>query len=268
MATSATWIEVEIRNLLAEADSPVLPRPPAEFGQEAPDGPSQQMARLGMLLGVFAAAGVHMQAFIERGSPDWMSLRLDPPRLLAAFVDFVELERIIGLGSQCIHRIIERYRRVPKNSAAECRGAIFQVTLNCAAELAVVRSVPAIKGDAARSLFSISCERLGWAVLDSGIDHEHLAFLDQKKTQRIITEKGNLTAEPKAGHPHRIRAAFDFKRIRAILGVKAPEVAAMAAEISQQTGLPQGDASNRLQKIINDRIARLPVDWRNIEPLI
>ena len=98
--------------------------------------------------------------------------------------------------------------------------------------MALTESVPAIKADAARSLFTISCEKLGWAVIDSGIEQRHPAFRDQKYAHKIITESGQPKADPdkspyKEQMKHRVKAAFDFTRIRAVLGVKASGVASL-----------------------------------------
>ncbi|HET9480581.1 MAG TPA: hypothetical protein VFP98_02405, partial [Candidatus Polarisedimenticolia bacterium] len=53
---------------------------------------------------------------------------------------------------------------------------VWTVTLNREAHVSVSRSVPAVKADAARLLFNISCRDLTWAVVDSGIDANHPAF--------------------------------------------------------------------------------------------
>jgi serine protease AprX len=68
--------------------------------------------------------------------------------------------------------------------------------LNRRASPALERSVPAVKADAARTLFNIKCDRIVWAVLDSGIDSTHKAF---------------NTPKP------RVRKTFDFTNIREII---------------------------------------------------
>ena len=62
---------------------------------------------------------------------------------------------------------------------ADVEGYVFQISLNRVATAALDRSVPAIKADAAHSLFKVNCKNIVWAVLDSGIDDKHAAFVDQ-----------------------------------------------------------------------------------------
>lgn len=64
--------------------------------------------------------------------------------------------------------VIDRRRRYP----------IVSVTRNRTASPAVTRSRVTVKADAAEHLFSIDCSNIGWAVVDSGIDAAHPAFLE------------------------------------------------------------------------------------------
>lgn len=77
---------------------------------------------------------------------------------------------------------------------------IFAVSRNRPIELAIERSVPAIKADAVSALFAVSCERVGWAVLDTGIDCSHPAFKDRMRRGR-----------------NRIVATYDFTRLRQVV---------------------------------------------------
>ena len=268
----AKWISAEIRNL--------LPRPkditPEEISSRrkefAEDSPSEAAARLGALLGTFVAAQVEMKDHPERTTPDWISFGPDPQRIFQEVVNFFEAERIARLGVDALKTIFKRYEELRKGDVDHC-GAIFQVTTNRKAELALTESVPAIKADAARSLFTISCEKLGWAVIDSGIEQRHPAFRDQKYAHKIITESGQPKADPdkspyKEQMKHRVKAAFDFTRIRAILGVKASEVSSLGDEIVAKNGMDKRDCTRRLKKIIDDRDNTRPVDWSNVEPLV
>src|SRR6185369_3527432 len=53
---------------------------------------------------------------------------------------------------------------------------IWTVNLNRRATTTIYRSSVAVKADAARRLFEISCKDLVWAIVDSGIDATHPAF--------------------------------------------------------------------------------------------
>lgn len=75
-------------------------------------------------------------------------------------------------------------------------GCIFRVSHNRPVKLAIKESVAAIKADAVRRLFDISCKNITWAIIDSGIDIHHDAFMDH-------TGKGS-----------RVDAVYDFTILR------------------------------------------------------
>lgn len=263
-ASLARWISAEIRNVL-----PRNPGPDDRRKDIAPDGPSQSVARLGTLLGTFLAADVQMKAMPKREAPNWAKAGPDPSLIFAEVVKFLGAARIATLGTDALTLMFGCYQALGK----KCQNSIFQVTTNREAEYALAQSVPAIKADAARSLFSISCADLGWAVLDSGIDHLHPAFRDQKDAHRVVSESGDRIADPDAPEyrtriRHRVRSAFDFRRIRAILGVKTSEVSKLAAELASQSKLTKAEIVKRLKNVIDDRSNDMPVNWRNIEEVI
>ena len=91
---------------------------------------------------------------------------------------------------------------------------LYSVNRNRPASPTIARSSLAIKADAARLLFSVSCKDLAWAVIDSGIDATHPAFrLREPAEQKIYAEPF-----PKDGkrvlNRTRIVATYDFTRIR------------------------------------------------------
>ena len=82
---------------------------------------------------------------------------------------------------------------------------LHQVSLNRPARLAVRRSGLAVKGDAVGRLFEARCDGLTWAVLDDGVDRDHPAFAVRGPDGAV--RRG----------ASRVRAAFDFTRIRDLL---------------------------------------------------
>jgi serine protease AprX len=58
------------------------------------------------------------------------------------------------------------------------RRSIWRVSNNRPTEAAITKSTLAVKADAARRLFNVSCQNIEWAVIDSGIDATHPAFYD------------------------------------------------------------------------------------------
>lgn len=90
---------------------------------------------------------------------------------------------------------------------SEHKEIVWSVTRNRLAEASIWRSTNAVKADAARRLFEISCKDLAWAIIDSGVDAKHPAF-------RLRNAAGQLEADP---FKTRITATYDFTVVRYLL---------------------------------------------------
>ncbi|TYC54095.1 S8 family peptidase [Rhodobacterales bacterium] len=76
-------------------------------------------------------------------------------------------------------KVVETFTRLYRNWAKTdypTEQYIWRVTKNRPVRLAVNKSALTVKADAATRLFDISCSRITWAVVDSGIDAAHRAF--------------------------------------------------------------------------------------------
>jgi serine protease AprX len=145
-----------------------------------------------------------------------------------------------------------------KSNKTEVPSQIWQVSLNRRAMPALVRSVPAVKGDAARTLFRVRCDNIRWAVLDSGIDGSHPAFMvkgaDNKETSRVVK-------------------AFDFRNIRKILTAieMKPQsfrvlLEELGADENKKVSLPE---ATRIQKaLVEDAENDRPIHWELLENYI
>ena len=133
---------------------------------------------------------------------------------------------------------------------------IFQISLNRKAMPALDKSVPAVKGDAARTLFRVKCDDINWAILDSGIDGTHKAFNDQDGNSRIIK-------------------AFDFSNIRNIVSLdnletdnelfkeRLDELRTVPKE-----GLSRKEATAILKELAEDADNDRPIHWELVEKFI
>ena len=110
----------------------------------------RQAVKLGLLLGVFTAAAA------APGEPAAADAPKPVPDLAEA-VAMLGWRRIVKQGVAAIDAVSARHRLFQSDDEPDWNGVIFQVTLNRDAEAALTESVPAIKADAARQLFSISC---------------------------------------------------------------------------------------------------------------
>ena len=131
---------------------------------------------------------------------------------------------------------------------------IFQVSLNRRAMPALSRSVPAVKGDAARTLFNVRCDSIHWAILDSGIgDHE--AFKDKNGKSRIIK-------------------AYDFSNIRKIVSLdnldsNTEEFTKRVAELRVgREDLDEKSAAQILMDLAHDAENDRPIHWELVEKFI
>jgi len=133
---------------------------------------------------------------------------------------------------------------------------IWQIGLNRKAMLALSQSVPAVKGDAVRRVFNVKCEKIAWAVLDSGIDAQHPAFRDQDGRSRIVK-------------------SFDFTNIRQILSVdnldtQTPEFKTRLKELiaGRLKPLSVAEATRALKQLAENTADDRPIQWELVEKFI
>ena len=130
----------------------------------------------------------------------------------------------------------------------------WQVSLNRPAMLALEKSVPAVKGDAARTVFNVGCQEIAWAVIDSGIDGAHPAFKETGNGPRIVR-------------------SFDFSNIRRIvsldnLDTKAPGFEARLTELTAGRTLKRAKARELLTALARDADNDRPINWALVEQFV
>lgn len=141
--------------------------------------------------------------------------------------------------------------------AANVKPQIWQVSLNRKALPAIERSVPAVKGDAARTLFSVNCSKINWAVLDSGLHGAHPVFNDNDGKSRIVK-------------------SFDFSNIREIVSLdndnpKTDEFKERLKNLLKaplKNSITAKKATENLQALAKDAASDRPILWELVEPLI
>jgi serine protease AprX len=154
---------------------------------------------------------------------------------------------------------------------------IWTVNLNRRATTTVFRSSVAVKADAARRLFEISCKDLVWAIVDSGIDATHPAF---RLRQSKADTGGNrpLYAEPfekvdgKWENRTRVVATYDFRLIRQLLNPArldppSPDLPPRVRELlSGKKANPK--LVEQLKQLKPRLISGNEIDWTLLEPLL
>ncbi|MEZ5077332.1 MAG: S8 family peptidase [Solirubrobacterales bacterium] len=122
---------------------------------------------------------------------------------------------------------------------------LWSVNLNRLARTALAKSRLAVKADAAERVFSVSCEPLRWAIVDTGIDAAHPAF--RRRDPQGTPTPGEWPQQT------RVLATYDFTRLR-------PAVA------GREHGGP--DVDERLGEL-RERLRRgLPIDWEALKPAL
>jgi serine protease AprX len=135
--------------------------------------------------------------------------------------------------------------------------SVWQISLNRSATPALIRSVPAVKADAARSLFRVDCSEIGWAVLDSGVEGNHAAFRDASGTKS------------------RVKRSFDFSKFRKVLSLSNsnPKIREKhVEELLQREDLLKiskaSDAENALKALAEDAMSGRFIHWELVEKFV
>ncbi len=120
---------------------------------------------------------------------------------------------------------------------------IFSIGVDRVATLALTYSIKTVKADAATRLFSVDCRALTWAVIDSGVDATHPAFLDRDETPqtpRDPAERLRLS---------RVRETYDFTRLRGLL-------------------LGESDSADVNEEIVKRINRSQAIDWETLKPFL
>jgi serine protease AprX len=197
IASAKAW-----RDKVARRESPAVAKPGAERAEFS------SLDRYIMLAGLILWALDQEAPARSRLDPDERTDRILSGRGLAAAIvkklteqygNFVQdIETIKLLRDEAVKKAGGKPSGVPAGD----KPLVWQVSLNRAANPALMKSVPAVKADAARSLFSVETSAITWAIIDSGIDGGHPAF----------QKSGSANA-------NRVKKSFDFKNFRRIVSL-------------------------------------------------
>lgn len=153
-------------------------------------------------------------------------------------------------------------------TAAPPRPRIYSVSVNREATPTVSRSTLAVKADAARQLFKISCRDLAWAVIDSGIDARHPAFrlrdpaTDTSDPAPFVNDKGQ------PDNRTRIVGTYDFTQIDFLLDPDTDEL----PELLRRRLQADTEDAARLKETLADLNQALAngraIDWGRVAPFL
>jgi len=155
--------------------------------------------------------------------------------------------------------------------AAPDDARIFVVSLNREASPTVSRSTLAIKADAARRVFNISCKDIRWAIIDSGIDAEHPAFrlrdLRDKDEKLVSDEAFTVDANGQPVDHTRIVETYDFTQIDLLLDPS--DIKEQPAMVKAALEGPRGaELQGKLEELTRSLQSGRAIDWSLIAPLL
>ena len=154
--------------------------------------------------------------------------------------------------------LLEVYDQIRLNTQKKAEALIFQVSLNRRVSPAIFRSVPAVKGDAARTLFRVNTSKIAWAVLDSGIAQDHVAFRDSDPKN----------AEDKSPRTRVIRT-FDFTRMRQISSLDNNRMDPEKFDaLVRDVGKPEAQVKEWLEQMRETAKTGGKTDWEIAEKLL
>ena len=160
-------------------------------------------------------------------------------------------------------------------SMEEC---VWSVNRNRPVEPCISRSVPAVKADAGRHLFDISCKDIVWAVLDTGIDARHEAFVDLAAWQEAggasMTEQQEKDWQEKRENAwwecSRVDRTYDFTRIRYLLDPDSldPENEDLPEALREILKAHGDHLADDLEDLRLHLLKGRQVDWGLLEPFL
>lgn len=151
---------------------------------------SERVQELASFRRFWALTGLILWADKQTPAPD-ISNKSDDQILAIVDKAIAEVDEIAQLLDDLAGLMLEDPAR---------KALVFQVSRNRGAVPALNRSIPAVKADAAKTLFKVDCREIGWAVIDSGIDGAHPAFKGEDEKSRV-------------------KRSFDFKNFRKIVNL-------------------------------------------------
>jgi serine protease AprX len=245
------------RNVL-EPRSPRNSRPPeSEQEKRAAEAKQKQrdveVAWLARLVGVVALCSEHptgpQARRLATDDDPWVTTQIDRGSEGATVADYREFCRVVEDRTAQWRRFAEwRAEAEEWDWPGE---QVWAIGLNRQSLAAIYKSVPATKSDAALRVFDISCRDLGWAVVDSGIDAQHRAFLPDPKSDST--------------YPSRVVRSYDFTRLRQILSLDSHPTTGPSAR-GAEADLEEVD---RRAKELRERLrSGRSLEWAQVEPLI
>ncbi len=169
----------------------------------------------------------------------------------------------------------------------EAPALIQRVFVDRKATISQNDALSTVKADAAARLFDISCDKVTWAIIDSGIAAHHPAFFDWKAIGAASDSALDPYEDEPGSFPNRVRRVYDFTLLDQIKSYELiddpsdlklkPTASSPRSRLLRQLIELQPEHRNKewawqarinIKRIAQQLASRLSPDWRLIEPLI
>ena len=168
------------------------------------------------------------------------------------------------------HRSLPEQRSALRKALVEPH--IYSANLNRPAAPMLIDSRRTVKADAAQRVFSISTDKIAFAVIDGGIDAMHPAFVDRsydKLGQKLKPASGQTDPAERSERLRRSRVlkTYDFTRLRAIQTAVYHGVDRETPQLIKKM-MSDPQLSKNIDHLKARRKLARDLDWAIVEPLI
>ncbi len=137
------------------------------------------------------------------------------------------------------------FKKIQEIFPTGAEAKLFAISRNREVAPCLINSVRSVKADATRELFDVRCNRLTWAVLDTGIDRNHPAFADINGNSRV-------------------KMSLDFTQLGEILQLAGSAQEADRLTLEQNFKLTPQQAKDLILNVRNGK----PVDWSLLQDVL
>ncbi len=149
---------------------------------------------------------------------------------------------------------------------------LFTVNLNRTTSNTLHYSVASIKADATWNVFDVKGKNIRWAVVDSGIDAEHIAFRKRRNGKpetepfsKRVPGRRKKSDTNVYNNNTRIKATYDFVYIRELLGVEPDKVNQLD---KKKFPILQSAAKRKQLATLLKDFNEYMIDWSRLEPFL
>lgn len=189
------------------------------------------------------------------------------PRQEAGYARLLWLLRVVGTiafygdggaadetptGTQLVEALWKTVQGMDTGAPMGDEHDLWSVSRNRVVDVSTWKSVVSTKADAATRLFDLSCSKLTWAVIDSGIDATHPAFRRRQGDKAVELDREAI------GRCTRVKKTYDFNLLRELTQVEIDDDVDGLAHLSRET---RATVQELRQGLRSGRI----IDWGGLE---